>query len=156
MTDLAASLAAMPEGAGVSAAHPWSAASDAALVDAGAAVVATPKRTSRPSSFVLHAPLELLARRALLAYAAPESRAVARHRIAEIAARYAREGEAVDTADAGPARSSVDAGGAEPALLRALDEGLPDVAHAALDVVLATRGVRAVRASLFDAIAFRL
>lgn len=48
---------------------------------------------SRQASFVLHAPLELLARAALLPSVAPSSRGAARARIATLAEQYERSGE---------------------------------------------------------------
>ena len=61
--------------------------SDSELVASVAAVLAVPRREP-PSSFVLHAPLELAARSALLPLIAPHARGKARLRIREIAARY--------------------------------------------------------------------
>lgn len=64
--------------------------SDRALVDAVAAVLARP-REEPPDSFVLHAPLELLARTALLPHVSPDTRRHARHarhRIVAIAAGF--------------------------------------------------------------------
>ncbi len=61
--------------------------SDQTLIAAASAVVAHP-RTEPGGSFVLHAPLELAARAALLPMVAPESRELARMRIVSIAAQY--------------------------------------------------------------------
>lgn len=92
--------------------------SDAQLVDGVAAILAVP-RFDPPDSFVLHAPLELLARAALLPHVSPGLRDAARVQIVSIAARFQ---------DAGPpAESGADDGlGAEDALdllVRALAEG---------------------------------
>jgi hypothetical protein len=69
--------------------------SDRRLVVAAAGVLATPK-AAPADSFVLHAPLELLARARLLAYVRPGARDAARHRIVALAAAYAAAGESVD------------------------------------------------------------
>ena len=61
--------------------------SDAELVAAVASVVRTP-RTDPADSFVLHAPLELAARAALLPRVAPGERSKARAQIAAIATAY--------------------------------------------------------------------
>ncbi len=65
--------------------------SDAELVWAVAAVVADP-RQDEAASFVLHAPLELAARAALLPFVRPESRELARLHIMNIAAEYEASG----------------------------------------------------------------
>ena len=70
---------------------------DDTLVAAAGAVIARPK-VAPADSFVLHAPLELLARAGLLAFVAPEARAQARERIASLAATYEAAGEAVEPA----------------------------------------------------------
>ena len=62
--------------------------SDATLAARTADLIAVP-RLAEANSFVLHAPLELLARTALLPYVDPASRHHARDRISEIAASYA-------------------------------------------------------------------
>lgn len=69
-----------------------SVASDVSLLRSVAAVVARP-RAAAADSFVLHAPLELLARAALLSYVRPDRRRDARRRIAEIAESYEAFGE---------------------------------------------------------------
>src|ERR1700677_3011064 len=74
---------------------PLAGASDAVLIQAVAAAIATPKAQIN-SSFLLHAPLELLARAWLLPQVPPYKRADAR-RIAEIAARYAVEGPEIES-----------------------------------------------------------
>ena len=70
--------------------------SDALLIQSVAAAIATPKAEAS-SSFLLHAPLELLARAWLLPYVSGDKRDNARRRIAEIAVRYAGEGTEVET-----------------------------------------------------------
>jgi hypothetical protein len=66
--------------------------SDANLFDLAARVVARPKRDAA-DSFVLHAPLELAARRMLLPLVAPRHRRAVRQRILTVAAAYERAGE---------------------------------------------------------------
>jgi hypothetical protein len=72
--------------------------SDRALVAAAGAVIATP-RAAPANSFVLHAPLELLARAGLLTLVELSSRQRARVRIAGLAARFAAAGDPVDPVD---------------------------------------------------------
>jgi hypothetical protein len=67
---------------------------DTALIEAAIDVIARPKRAAQ-SSFVLHAPLELLARARLLPMIDSSARDAARRRIAEVATRYANAGEEV-------------------------------------------------------------
>jgi len=67
------------------------AASDAALVDEVAHAVAQAKEGAA-DSFLLHAPLEVLARDALLAALAPGGREAARRRLALVAVEYTRAG----------------------------------------------------------------
>jgi hypothetical protein len=69
--------------------------SDAELFDLATRAVATPRRDAA-SSFVLHAPLEIAARRLLLPLVAPHHRRGVRERILEVAASYLRAGDAVD------------------------------------------------------------
>lgn len=72
--------------------------SDAALVDVTATVLATP-RLAEPDSFVLHAPLELLARAALLPHTSPHLRPSAHTRITSIAQRFEAFGPASEVDD---------------------------------------------------------
>jgi hypothetical protein len=69
--------------------------SDAQLFDIAARVIATPKRGDA-SSFILHAPLELMARRLLLPQVAPDQRRAVRERMLWVAASYERAGEPVE------------------------------------------------------------
>src|SRR5271156_5123112 len=75
---------------------PLTGASDAVLIQAVAAAIAPPKAQIN-SSFLLHAPLELLARAWLLPHVPPNRREDARRRIAEIAPRYAVEGPEIES-----------------------------------------------------------
>ena len=145
MNDLALALQALPVDSPIDPVAAWASAPDAQLVDAVASALETPRASLQPSSFVLHAPLELLARAALLPFVSLEARAGARHRIAQIAARYAREGEPAPEAPATPG-----AGQASVALALALEQGQPEAAVAALDGVLAERGALEARRLVFD------
>jgi hypothetical protein len=69
--------------------------SDEQLFATVARVVSTPKQEPA-NSFVLHAPLELLARRALLRYVAPEQRIGVRHQLVRVAAEYEHTGEPIE------------------------------------------------------------
>jgi hypothetical protein len=101
--------AALPDGrlgidpgevAAAYAARGLDALSDEQLFAAVARVVAVPK-LDPASSFVLHAPLELLARRALLRYVPPEQRVDVRRQLVRVAAQYEHAGEpAGDARDA--------------------------------------------------------
>jgi hypothetical protein len=70
-------------------------ADDASLIQAVAASISAPKLRI-DSSFLLHAPLELLARAWLLPRVSSSRRDHARRRIAEIATRYAAEGPEIE------------------------------------------------------------
>src|SRR6476659_270337 len=67
---------------------------DARLCELVAEVIARPK-VAQADSFVLHAPLELLARTALLSMVEPQARELARQRIVWLGATYAAAGEDV-------------------------------------------------------------
>ena len=67
---------------------------DARLCELVAEVIARPK-VAQADSFVLHAPLELLARTALLPLVEPPARELARQRIVWLGATYAAAGEEV-------------------------------------------------------------
>src|SRR5688572_901962 len=70
---------------------------DHRLVEFAAGLIGIPRREPTPGldSFVLHAPLELLARAALLPHVAPAGRARARKRIVVLAERYDAAGPSV-------------------------------------------------------------
>jgi len=72
------------------------AASDEMLIRSVAAAIMCPK-VQINSSFLLHAPLELLARAWLLQHLPPHKREDARRRIAEIAVRYAGDGPEIES-----------------------------------------------------------
>jgi hypothetical protein len=67
---------------------------DAQLVAAVGRTIARPK-IAPADSFVLHAPLELLARSGLLRHVRPDDRPAARERIVQLGAQYAAAGEPV-------------------------------------------------------------
>ncbi len=71
-------------------------ASDEILIQSVAAAI-TPPKIQINSSFLLHAPLELLARAWLLQKLPPRRRHDVRRRIAEIAVRYASEGPEIES-----------------------------------------------------------
>jgi hypothetical protein len=102
--------------------------SDARLVAEVGAVLAVP-RADPADSFVLHAPLELVARAALLPFVEPARRERARHQIAAIASEFEDFGPPVPEPPA-DGYESVEAGAAD--LLAAIERGeLDDVDHAA-------------------------
>jgi len=68
--------------------------SDEQLFSLAASVVSIPKHDPA-NSFILHAPLELLARRALLQYVAPDRRDRVRESIVRVAARFEQAAEPV-------------------------------------------------------------
>jgi hypothetical protein len=111
---------------------------DHRLVEAVASVIGVPRDryTAGEDSFVLHAPLELLARAALLPYVAPDARTGARRRIVAIAARYEAAGPPVGVPRSASFGSTDAAGGA---LMDAVARGeLDDV-----DAIAAWLGRRA-------------
>jgi hypothetical protein len=132
-------------------------ASDRALIEAVAGAI-TPPKVRAESSFVLHAPLELLARARLLAHAPPSARPGARRRIAEIAARYAREGPETEPEARSPqarspqARSYADNASAVAAVAAALTEGDIAAADGALTCLLERHAPSALAAALADAV----
>lgn len=75
---------------------PLATLSDGTLVQTVAAAIARPK-IQIESSFLLHAPLELLARAWHLRHLSPDKREAARRRIAEIAVRYAGNGPEIES-----------------------------------------------------------
>lgn len=94
--------------------------SDARLLAAATAVVAVPKQAPA-DSFVLHAPLELLARARLLGHVPPDERRAARVAVVRVAAAYAAAGDPVDEPPPEPTPSGPE--GAAALLLEALGAG---------------------------------
>lgn len=117
--------------------------SDIELAERAAAVLAVPRAEVLGDrfSFVLHAPLELLARVALLPLVEPEARPLARRRIALLAEGYAASGPPL-----APARSvefpAPAAAGA--ALAAAVDEGDFDAVDSAATWLADNAGIRAL------------
>jgi len=93
--------------------------SDSEALDRAAAVIATP-RVEEGDSFVLHAPLDVLARSALLSLAPPESREGIRDRIASVAQIYNDWGTAIEREPDSSESLTRDAGSV---LVRALEAG---------------------------------
>ena len=73
---------------------------DAQLFDRAAAVVSIPRQQAA-NSFVLHAPLELMARRLLLPLVPTHRRRAARERLVSIAARYEQGGDPLGSGGGG-------------------------------------------------------
>ena len=97
---------------------------DAQLVAAAAEVIAVPK-VAPADSFVLHAPLELLARAELLRHVRPDAREGARRRITWLAETYAAAG---DPLEPGPSYAAGSPAAAAADLIAALEAGdLEDV-----------------------------
>ena len=126
--------------------------SDALVCDAAAARIARPKRAPA-DSFVLHAPLELLARMALLPLVAPGARAEARARIAALGESYAAAGAEIEE----PAPRRYDAPErAASDLLHALAAGELDDADAAAAWLAAALAPEALVRALGDDVIPRL
>jgi hypothetical protein len=124
-------------------------ADDRALVDAVARTI-TPPKALASSSFILHAPLELLARARLLRLAPPDAAGDARRRIAEIAARYAQEGP--QAAPAARPRSYAEERLALAALAGAIPAGDVDEADGALAWLLDRLPAATLVAGIADAV----
>lgn len=122
--------------------------SDGELVAAAAQAIAPPKAEA-DSSFITHAPLELLARAALLPLVARQARDEARRRIAAIAAAYARAGEEI------PERPAVfaDVAQACAAAFAALDAGDADGLDGALLFLAPRLSLRELGAAFAERIA---
>lgn len=121
---------------------------DAALVDAVAAVLSIP-RADLPNSFVLHAPLELLARAALLPRVSPETREAARLRIVGIAAGFEAFGLPAEPSEA----TFVTIGDATDAVVGALAAGDLDSAAAAGEYLGRNLDAERLSALVTDALA---
>jgi hypothetical protein len=126
---------------------PLAAASDTVLIQAVAASIAPPKAQIN-SSFLLHAPLELLARAWLLPHVPPYGREDARRRIAEIAVRYAAEGPEIES----KTKSYPTADAALSELSMALRAGDADAADSALVFLTGRIPIGRLRARLAEPI----
>jgi hypothetical protein len=146
MQHLVAALRALPANPGFLP-PVLNALSDAQLVRATAEAIGRPK-ANRSSSFTLHAPMELLARAALLPLTPFEHRDGVRCRIAAIAAEYA-EGDEIEA----PTTPFDSQQHAEEALLEGLRSGAPDLADAAVVFLAKHTSVRAIRALIADQVA---
>ena len=115
---------------------------DEQLFALAARVVSIPKREPA-NSFILHAPLELLARRALLRAVKPERRTVVREQLVRVAACYERAAEPADPARAASFASPAAAGDALGDAIAAKDLDAVDAAaswlarHGSADDLLA-------------------
>ena len=123
--------------------------SDHALVSACAAVIDRPK-AAPPDSFVLHAPLELMARAGLLARVSPDGRDAARRRLVWLAATYAAAGPSALEPRVPSAASSEDAA---VLLAAAVAGGDLDVAGAAARALAGLVGTEDLVAALVDVVA---
>lgn len=117
--------------------------------------VANP-RVAPADSFVLHAPLELLARRGLLDFVGPASRDAARERMRWVAEKYSASGPGIDD-HAGP--DPVVPGCADQVareLVGALDEGDASRADLAIRSLCAVLSPSAIAAVLAEPVVRRL
>jgi hypothetical protein len=121
--------------------------SDAQLVRATAEAIGRPKKDCN-NSFTLHAPMELLARAALLPLTPLAIRDSVRCRIAAIAAEYA-EGDEIEA----PLTSFNGQTHAEETLLGALRNADPGLADAAFTFLAKRVSILAIRALIADEIA---
>src|SRR4051812_48840715 len=101
----------------------WSALDDQRLVEKAAASIGVPRAevVGDRYSFVFHAPLELLARAALLPLVDPNARELARLRIAALAVGYEESGPPLPPPPSGAFTSIADAAAALAAGVRAED-----------------------------------
>lgn len=151
LRDLPPSVFAEPEPGDAWDASPMSALSDHALLQAVAAAIERPK--VRPeTSFVIHAPLELIARARLLAHAPPAARPMARRRIAQIATLYAAAGPETDPQNG----EYPDADAARAALLAAVEAADTESADAAAGFLAQRVPSGALVAQVADAVIPRL
>jgi hypothetical protein len=122
--------------------------SDEQLVESAIAAIMPPK-LARPSSFVLHAPLELMARSALLPLVRPNAKSQARRQIAALAVRYIHAGPSAET----PQIRHTEIETALPALIDSLHCGDVDGADSALLSLTPRLSIFAMRKALIDEIA---
>ena len=135
----------------------WADLSDAEVIAASARILAVPRRDAA-DSFVLHAPLELVARAALLAHVRPQDRHRARLRILSVAAGVQRWGDPVDDVPAGAVdadRFDSTAQGAEW-LGAAIDDGDLEAVDGAAAWLGRATGPEELRSLLADVVVPRL
>jgi hypothetical protein len=143
------------------AARAFASWSDAELTDAVAEVISLPKAEAA-DSFILHAPLEQLARTALLPLVEPAARDLARRRMIWLGATYARSGPAHDDGPGRPdGRSAADLHPLAPAaalglLESAVDQGDLDGADAAVAALAAALPPSDLGPALTDVVLPRL
>jgi len=118
------------------------------LIQAAIAAI-TPPKIARPSSFVLHAPLELMARVALLPHVRPDAQLQARRQIAALAVRYIHAGPSVEP----PKITHAQIDTALPALIDSLHCGDVDSVDSALLFLTPRLSIFALRKALVDEIA---
>ena len=121
-----------------------------ALITRAAAELSVPK-AAPADSFVLHAPLELMARVQLLSHIPAPSRAPAVERIEWLRSEYAAAGDPVEAPADVDAPSNVDAPDAA-ALLRAIAEGRQDAVDAIADELLPSMSAAEACGALAEAI----
>jgi len=126
--------------------------SDAELCEGVAGLLAVPRR-GPADSFVLHAPLELLARTALLPLVHPAARERARQRIVWLGAAYEAAGEAVKDPKI---RSYADPEAAVAHLVHAIDAGELDEVDGAATWLASVLAPRALAGALADDVIPRL
>lgn len=124
---------------------PLAMCSDKALIEAAIEIIAVPKATAF-SSFILHAPLALIARARLLSMIEPVARDLARRRIAELAVRYAAAGEAVAVSE----KNFASVAECSEALFAALRAGEVETADAAVSMLAAKLNASELRRALVD------
>lgn len=145
---MTAQLATSSDGSPADPASPSSDPSDATLVDTAAATLAVP-RSAPADSFVLHAPLELLARAALLPMVEPAGRGSARDRVRALAAAFDTWGPGVPS----PEGSAAELDGTADAIrvLRAgVADGDLDAADAAATWLSSHLDAEGLRSTLAD------
>lgn len=121
---------------------------DDQLIEAAIAAI-TPPKIAPPSSFVLHAPLEVMARAALLPYVRPDAHPRARRQIAALAVRYIHAGPSVET----PKIIHTQIDTSLPALIDSLHCGDIAGADGALLFLAPRLSIFALRKALIDEIA---
>ena len=126
--------------------------SDEQLFDIAARVISRPKHDPA-NSFVLHAPLELLARRALLRLVPPDRRDAVRERITWVAATYERAGAGLEPAPGATFASPGEAASALPDAIRDRDLDTVDAATSWLARHGSTHDVMALAQSSVDSLA---
>jgi hypothetical protein len=118
------------------------------LIESAIAAI-TPPKIARPSSFVLHAPLELMARSALLPLVQSSAQSQARRQIAALAVRYIHAGPSAET----PQIRHTEIETALPALVNSIREGDVACADSALLFLAPRLSIFALRKALIDEIA---